>query len=92
MKKKDLIIETTEKIHLPQKDVSIIVDTVLNTITNALKENNKVEIRDFGVFKVKNRHSKIVRNPKTGKKFTVAATKVPYFKVSKILLKQIRNN
>ena len=52
--------------HLYQRDVEIIVNAILNEITEALANGDRVELRGFGAFSVKNRGARVGRNPRTG--------------------------
>src|SRR6516165_8632662 len=68
---------------LYQRDAEIAVDAVLDAITDALAQGNRVEIRGFGAFSAKERRSRVGRNPRTGQRVPVAAKRVPMFKASK---------
>ena len=63
--------------HLYQRDVENIVNSILEAITNALAEGDRVELRGFGAFSVKNRGARIGRNPKTGERVEVEEKWVP---------------
>jgi integration host factor subunit beta len=63
----------------------VIVDTLFESVTRALREGDKLEVRGFGSFRVRQRNSRVGRNPKTGEKVEVPAKRVPYFKPSKEL-------
>lgn len=69
--------------HLYHRDVELIVNTVLDTISGALANGDRVELRGFGAFSVKERGARMGRNPRTGEPVPVAAKKVPYFKAGK---------
>ena len=71
--------------HLFQRDVENIVGVVFEEITNALAEGNRVELRGFGAFSVKNRPARSGRNPRTGETMTIAASNQPKFKAGKAL-------
>ena len=71
--------------HLFQRDVENIVNSVFDEITNALAEGNRVELRGFGAFSVKNRLPRAGRNPKTGESVSVEEKWVPFFKTGKEL-------
>jgi integration host factor subunit beta len=71
--------------HLYQRDVETIVNTVLNRITEALRDGNRVELRGFGAFAVKKRDARLGRNPRTGAKVEVTEKAVPAFKTGKEL-------
>ena len=66
--------------HLIQKDIEIIVDTVLENIGETLSSNGRVEIRGFGTFSVANRAATTGRNPRTGETIQIKASKQPKFK------------
>jgi len=68
---------------LYQRDAETAVDAVLDAITDALANGNRVEIRGFGAFSAKERRSRVGRNPRTGQRVPVAAKRVPMFKASK---------
>ena len=86
MTKSELIFLLAEKNpHLYQRDIERIVSTVFDEVTAALSRGDRVELRGFGAFSVKNRESRIGRNPRTGETVHVAQKSVPYFKVGKDL-------
>jgi len=69
--------------HLFQRDVENIVNTIVNEVTAALAAGNRVELRGFGAFSVKNRPARIGRNPRTGATVHVGEKYVPFFKSGK---------
>jgi len=69
--------------HLYQRDVEHIVNTILEEIVAALSRGDRVELRGFGAFSVKNRPARVGRNPRTGQKVAVARKFVPFFKTGK---------
>ena len=71
-----------ENPHLYQRDVEVIVNTILGTITTALARGDRVELRDFGVFAVKRRGARIGRNPRNGAEVPVSEKVIPMFKTS----------
>lgn len=84
MTKSVLIDVMTEKIRdLTRKQVEIIVNTIFDGMKNALSKGEKIEIRGFGNFKLRQRSAKIARNPKTGEKVQIPPKKVVHFKISK---------
>ncbi len=86
MTKSDLILRLTELYpHLLQRDVERIVGTVFDEISNALARGNRVELRGFGAFSVKQRDARQGRNPRTGEPVAVAEKYVPFFKTGKQL-------
>ena len=71
--------------HLYQRDVEHIVNAVLDEITGALTRGDRVELRGFGAFSVKNRPARTGRNPRTGDTIKIKASKNPAFKAGKAL-------
>ena len=69
--------------HLNQRDIEIIVDTVLENIGDSLSNKGRVEIRGFGTFSVRHRNARNGRNPRTGEKVVIPAKDVPMFKPGK---------
>jgi len=68
---------------LYQKDAAKIINIFFSTIGNAISQNDRVELRGFGVFGVKERDARIARNPKNGSVVAVPAKKVPFFRMGK---------
>lgn len=85
MTKADLVEEVSKVTELTRKDAEVIVDTLFESVIKALREGDKLEVRGFGSFRVRQRNSRVGRNPKTGEKVEVPAKRVPYFKPSKEL-------
>lgn len=75
--------------HLYQRDVENIVNAVFDEITDTLSEGNRVELRGFGAFSVKNRPAREGRNPRTGEKVAVEEKWVPFFKTGKELRERL---
>ena len=85
MTKADLVEEVSRVTELTRKESEVIVDTLFDSVIKALKTGDKLEVRGFGSFRVRQRNARIGRNPKTGAKVEVPAKSVPYFKPSKEL-------
>lgn len=84
MTKSELIeVIATQNQELTKKQVEFIVNGVFSSVKDALKTGDKVEIRGFGSFKIREKNSKTGRNPKTGDKVEVPSKNVPYFKPGK---------
>ena len=66
MTKRDIVLTISKKTRIKQLVVKEVVQEVFSAILDALKEGKKIEIRNFGVFKVKLRKARVGRNPKTG--------------------------
>ncbi len=75
--------------HLYHRDVENIVNAILDEITDALATGNRVELRGFGAFSVKNRPARTARNPKTGDQVSVDEKWVPFFKTGKELRERL---
>ncbi len=81
MTKSELILRLAESNpHLYQRDVEKIVTTIFNQIADALSSGNRVELRGFGAFSVKQREARVGRNPRTGDSVSVDQKSVPMFK------------
>ena len=85
MTKADLVEEVAKVTELTRKDSEVIVDTLFESVIKALRAGDKLEVRGFGSFRVRQRNARVGRNPKTGEKVEVPAKRVPYFKPSKEL-------
>lgn len=86
MTKAELIEKVTEKMNsLTTKQTEVVVNMIFDSIKNALAKGEKVEIRGFGSFRIRNRRQREGRNPKTGTSVNVPAKKVPFFKTGKEL-------
>lgn len=86
MTKSVLIEKVAEKATgLTSKQVEVIVETVFDSMKEALGKGEKIEIRGFGNFKLKTREPRKARNPKTGESVDVPAKKVLHFKIGKEL-------
>lgn len=75
--------------HLYMRDVENIVDTIFDEITDALAAGNRVELRGFGAFSVKERDARMGRNPRTGESVFVEAKRLPFFKTGKVLREKL---
>lgn len=75
--------------HLYLRDIEKIVDTIFDEITGALAKGDRVELRGFGAFSVKQREQRSGRNPRTGEKVHVDAKRLPFFKTGKGLRERL---
>jgi integration host factor subunit beta len=75
--------------HLYHRDVERIVSTVFDEISDALARGDRVELRGFGAFSVKERAARVGRNPRTGQSVTVPEKYVPFFKSGKELRQRV---
>ena len=86
MTKRDLIDEVLKQFsRFSRRDAEVMVNTVFDSMTTALTKGERIEIRGFGSFVVKQRQAREGRNPKTGELVAVHAKRVPFFKVGKEL-------
>ncbi|WP_018923667.1 HU family DNA-binding protein [Salsuginibacillus kocurii] len=85
MNKTDLINAVAEHADLSKKDASKAVDAVFDSITNTLKDGDKVQLVGFGSFEVRERSSRKGRNPQTGAEIEIPSTKNPAFRPGKQL-------
>ncbi|OYX13381.1 MAG: integration host factor subunit beta [Rhizobiales bacterium 32-66-8] len=77
--------------HLYQRDVENIVNAILEQIVSALARGDRVELRGFGAFSVKQRDARTGRNPRTGRQVEVDEKSVPYFKTGKEMRERLNN-
>jgi nucleoid DNA-binding protein len=80
MTKKDIVLKITDMTGIKQVDVKTIVQKTFDVIIESLVRNEKVELRNFGVFKIKERKARFGRNPRTGESVPVPPRKVVVFK------------
>lgn len=85
MNKSELIAAVAEQAALSKKDAEKAVNAVISVITDDLVEGNKVQLVGFGTFEVRTREAREGKNPRTGEKIKIAASKVPAFKAGKAL-------
>ncbi len=90
MTKKDMVIKISEETGLKQTDIKIIVQKALDHIIAALVRGETVELRNFGVFKVRSRRSRVGRNPRTGTKVPIPERKAVSFKVGMVMKKKVK--
>jgi nucleoid DNA-binding protein len=80
MTKKDIIMRISEETNLKQVDVKEVVQRTFDIIIESLRKGGKVELRNFGIFKVKTRKGRQGRNPRTGDSVSIPDKKVVSFK------------
>ncbi|PEE61293.1 DNA-binding protein [Bacillus thuringiensis] len=90
MNKTELTKVVAEKAELAQKDAAAATQAILNTITSALTNEEKVQILGFGTFEVRERSARTGRNPQTGEEMQIAASKAPAFKAGKELKEAVK--
>ena len=91
MTKAELVEEVARAAELTKKDSEVIVEEVFKNIIQALNRGEKIELRGFGSFRVRQRDARRGRNPKTGEPVDIPAKRVPYFKPGKELKELIND-
>ena len=81
-----------ESIGLSKRESKVFFETMLGLIIRSLKEKNEVKIVNFGIFRVKNKKTRIGRNPKTKVEVMISSRNVITFKVSEFLNNSINSN
>lgn len=89
MTKAELVDNVSDKVNLTKKQTEVIVNILFNSITEALSDGDKVELRGFGSFRIRERNPREGRNPKTGDTVHIPAKKVPFFKAGKELREMV---
>lgn len=89
MTKKDIVLKIAEESGIKQIDVKKVVQRTLDYITESLVKGETVELRNFGVFKIKSRRGRTGRNPRTGVTVPVPPKKVAVFKPGLALKKKV---
>ena len=90
MTKKDIILRVSDETNLKQIDVKKVVQKTFDYMVDALSRGEKIELRNFGVFKVKQRKSRTGRNPRTGQVVPVPPRKVVVFKPGLEMKKKVK--
>ncbi len=75
--------------HISKRDTEVVVNTIFDSMVEALKRGDRIEIRGFGSFQVKIREARDGRNPKTGEPVHISAKRTPFFKVGKELKEMV---
>ncbi len=89
MTKKDIVLKISQEIGAKQVDVKRVVQRTLDCVVESLSQGEKVELRNFGVFKVKARRGRTGRNPRTGQTVPVPPKRVAVFKPGLIMKQKI---
>jgi len=85
MLKKDLVNKVSEELSLQKQDVSMALDIILDTMSEALAEDRRVELRGFGSFSTRKRKARSTKNPRTGVVMNIPERKTLHFTMSKSL-------
>ncbi len=89
MTKADIVDKVARGTGLTKLETEAIIEGFLNTVIQALKEGNRIEIRGFGSYKVKKKNARMARNPRTGEQVEVEEHYVPVFKFSRDFKKAV---
>ncbi|MDX1503130.1 MAG: integration host factor subunit beta [Thermoanaerobaculia bacterium] len=92
MTKAQLVDEVARNTELTKKHAELIVNTVFDSIVRSLRKGEKIELRGFGSFRIRQRGPRIGRNPKTGDRVQVPPKRIPYFKPGKELKELLNHN
>ncbi len=93
MTKSELIQRIAElNLHLYHRDVERIVTTIFEEVSEALARGDRVELRGFGAFSVKQRDARVGRNPRTGAAVQVEEKHIPFFKTGKLLRERMNES
>jgi len=90
MTKKDIILKVSDETNLKQIDVKRVVQKTFDCIVEALVRGERIELRNFGVFKIKQRKSRTGRNPRTGQVVPVPPRKVVVFRSGLEMKKKVK--
>ncbi len=91
MTKADLVEKVAKEADMTKKDAEQLVEIIFDSIVETLNSGEKIELRGFGSFRVRERNSRKGRNPKTGAAVEIPAKRVAYFKPGKELKELINN-
>ncbi|MBN1754590.1 integration host factor subunit beta [bacterium] len=84
MTKADLVEKVADETGFTKTETGVICDKLIDTIKEAVAKGEKIELRRFGTFQLKERKSRMARNPRTGDPVKIPTRKIPVFKVSKL--------
>lgn len=90
MTKKELINAVAERCQITKKDTEVLVNGLLDVVTETLAGGEEISIVGFGKFDVIERAERAGRNPQTGEELVIAATKAPRFKAGKALKEAVK--
>ena len=92
MTKSDLIESVANKLHLPKGKAELIVNCIFDSMEESLKQGERIEIRGFGSFEIRNYKAYEGRNPRTGDPVGVHPKRLPFFKVGKELKERVNES
>ena len=90
MTKKEIVTKISDRTDIKQVDVKKVVQMTLDMITESLARGETVELRNFGIFKVRSRKPRIGRNPKTGESVEIPGKKAVAFKAGLVMKQKVR--
>ncbi|KMY49004.1 HU family DNA-binding protein [Peribacillus loiseleuriae] len=90
MNKTELVSAVAAQAELTKEDAKKAVDALIETISNTLSKEEKIQLVGFGTFEVRDRAARTGRNPQTGEEIQIAASKVPAFKPGKELKEAVK--
>jgi integration host factor subunit beta len=85
MIKIDIVKRVAQQLNLKDREALVVVDTIIESIKESIKEHGRMEVRNFGVFQVKQRKPRTGRNPRNKKEYPILPRKVVTFKLGKEL-------
>jgi len=88
--KKDIVLKIANETGIKQIDVKRVVQSTLDKVTEFLAQGQTVELRNFGIFKIKSRRGRLGRNPRTGQEVPVPPKKVVVFKPGLIMKRDVK--
>lgn len=91
MTKQQLIDHLSQSKGISRQTAKLVVNIFFQSITDTLMKGGRVEIRDFGIFSVRNYDGRTGKNPKTGEVVEVPPKRLPFFKVGKNLMERLNN-
>lgn len=93
MTKNDLIKKVQEQLRVySQKDIAFAVNIMFDSMSDSMKKDERIEIRGFGNFTIRERKPRVGRNPKSGAEVNLKERKVPFFKTGKDLRITVNNS
>ena len=90
MTKNDMVLRIAKEMDMRQTDIKRIVQMTLDGIVDVLESENRLELRNFGVFEVRTRKPRKARNPRTGDEVMVPERKVVTFKPGKMMEERVQ--
>jgi DNA-binding protein HU-beta len=91
MNKGELVTTVAKKTGLTKKEVDLVLTTILETIVEVVSSGEKITLVGFGSFEARERKEKEGRNPKTGEKIDIPASRIPTFSVGKFFKEKVNS-